>query len=205
MLMLSERLCPEDTFLPDSITDPHIYNLTNLRFRHPTPRQARPEWPSKNHAFYLVSTVKFHFGQTYRLFDESRFEREIRILYVNALPGPVEHRVWSTKLLMMPALETTFHVSSVNFWEPPGAKFFATAMALIPHNISLWKDSLLGIELLALAALYKFWFDQRESAYIFISVISYPYLFFPAFGICRCSWYWQSTDWLLRGYLGAKH
>ncbi|QQK40055.1 Zn(II)2Cys6 transcription factor [Penicillium digitatum] len=41
-------------------------------------------------------------------------------------------------------------------------------MSLIPDHASLWKDSLPAIEVLAIAALYLYSIDQRESAYIYL-------------------------------------
>lgn len=168
MLMLSERLCPTDPSLPDNITDPDIYNLT-WDATSPPDGPDLSGLPSENHAIYLFNTVKFHFGQTFRLFDEARFEREIRGFYAKTLQGPVEHRVWFAKFLLMLAFGTAFHAKPIGSREPPGAKFFGRAMTLIPDTTSLWKDSLLGIEVLALVALYTCSIDERETAYIFVS------------------------------------
>lgn len=168
MLMLSERLCPEDPSLPENVTDPDIYTLA--------PNPALPleppdisGLPSETHAIYLLNTVKFHFGQTFRLFNEAHFECEIHDFYAKPLPGPIEHRVWFAKFLLMLAFGAAFLAPSRDSKEPPGSKFFTRAMALMPDATSLWKDSLLAIEVLALAALYTFSIDERETAYIFVS------------------------------------
>ncbi|GKZ67843.1 hypothetical protein AnigIFM50267_002395 [Aspergillus niger] len=122
--------------------------------------------PSLDYALYLFDTVKFHLGQNYRFFDEELFIKNIHEFYHG---DPVkmarEHRLWFVQYLLVLSFGTAF-LSRTKSDDPPGSNFFVRAMSLMPHHASLWKDSLLAIEVLALAGLYLYSIDQRESAYI---------------------------------------
>ncbi|ATY65318.1 C6 transcription factor [Cordyceps militaris] len=162
-LMLSDKLRPEDTTLPPSLLGTETYILT-YRTSSSNDLPDVSNLPSLSHALYLFSTVKFHLGQTYRLFDEDEFEQQIRDFYPNALPKAIEYPLWFSKFLLAMAFGTAFHAPPSNSQDPPGSKFFARAMALLPEPNSLWKDSFMAMEVLALGGLYLYSVDQREAA-----------------------------------------
>ncbi|KAL7621984.1 hypothetical protein AAE478_007485 [Parahypoxylon ruwenzoriense] len=148
MLMLGERLHPEDPSIPLNIIDPHVYALAWKTSSSDLPDLSG--LPSLDYAIYLFNTVKFHLGQNYRLFNEEELENQIRDFYSNALQKAVECRLWFVKFLLILAFGTAFQALPTDTQEPAGAKFFIRAMALLPDPTSLWKDSLLAIEVLAL-------------------------------------------------------
>ncbi|KAI1394410.1 fungal-specific transcription factor domain-containing protein [Hypoxylon trugodes] len=166
MLMLREKLHPEDPSIPSCLIDPDLWTLT---WR--TSSSDLPDFsglPSVEHAIFLLNTVKFHIGQTYRFFNESEMESQIRNFYSNALHKAGECRLWFVKFLLILAFGTAFQAPPTTSQEPPGAKFFTRAMGLLPDPSSLWKDSILAIEVLALVGLYLFSIDERESAYLYL-------------------------------------
>ncbi|OAA35555.1 C6 transcription factor [Metarhizium rileyi] len=167
MLTLGEKLRPESPSLPQNLLETEAYEL-------PWPSFSASDidisgLPSLSHALYLFTTVKFHLGQTYRLLDEEEFEGEIRDFYTNAMQNVSQYRVWLIKFLLVLAFGTAFHTPRTTAQQPPGARFFSRAMALIPGPCHLWKESLLGIEILAMAGLYLFCIDDRESAHCYLS------------------------------------
>ena len=170
--MLDEKLHPDEPSIPPSFVDPEVYNIKWTT----APSTDPPDLsglPSLRHAIYLFNTVKFHLGQTYRLLDEAEFENQIRDFYSNAPQKAAECRLWYIKFLLILAFGTAFQAApQENLFEPPGSKFFLRAMSLIPDPISLWKDSLLAIEVLALVGLYLFSVDQKEAAHIYVSKCS---------------------------------
>jgi hypothetical protein len=125
--------------------------------------------PSLDYALYLFDTVKFHLGQSYRFFDEELFIKNVQEFYHG---DPVkmarEHRLWFVQYLRVLSFGTAF-LSRTKSDEPPGSNFFVRAMSLMPNHASLWKDRLLAIEVLAMAGLYLYSIDQRESAFIYVS------------------------------------
>ena len=132
--------------------------------------------PSLNHAIYLFNTVKFHLGQAYRFFSAD-FEQELRDFYANAGAKAAESRLWLVKYLLILAFGTAFLAPpNLGSPEPPGSKWFTRAMTLMPDTTSLWRDSLLAIEVLALAGIYLHSIDERESASLCASAALLPAL-----------------------------
>ncbi|CAG8060872.1 unnamed protein product [Penicillium salamii] len=124
--------------------------------------------PSLDYALYLFDTVKFHLGQSYRFFDEEKFLQNVHEFYHgDPLSMASEQRLWFIQYLLVLSFGSAF-LCRTKSDDPPGSYFFVRAMSLMPDHASLWKNSLLAIEVLALAALYLYSIDQRESAYIYL-------------------------------------
>lgn len=125
--------------------------------------------PSLDHALYLSETVKFHLGQSYRLYSEGEFIDNVREFYNgDSAKMATEQRLWFIQFLLVLAFGTAFLHRSKRSKDPPGSKFFIRAMSLMPDHAPLWKGSLLAIEVLAMAGLYLYSIDQRESAHIYV-------------------------------------
>lgn len=121
--------------------------------------------PSIDRAIYLFNTTKFHLDQHYRFLDDAAFMDHLNQFYhADAQAKASSSRVWFAQFLIVLAFGTAFISESRNPLEPPGKKFFVRAMPLMPDHTSIWKHSLLGIETLALSALYLYSIDHRESA-----------------------------------------
>ncbi|UNI17497.1 hypothetical protein JDV02_003837 [Purpureocillium takamizusanense] len=124
--------------------------------------------PSIDHALYLFETVKFHLGQNYRFFDQDAFVKHMREFYSGSpVRKAAESRLWFVQFLLVLAFGKAF-LSRSNARDPPGSKYFVRAMSLMPEITSLWKDSIMAIEVLALAGLYLYSIDQRESAHVYV-------------------------------------
>lgn len=121
------------------------------------------------HALYMVSTVQFHFGNMYRLFDEDAFLRHLHEFYKNAAEKVQESRLWYVQFLVILAFGEAFlapvrTVSNTASW----TKYFSRAMSLLPDITGLWQDPTLAIETLALIALYFYSVDMRDTAYCYV-------------------------------------
>lgn len=132
--------------------------------------------PSIGHAVYIFNAVEFHLRQNYRLFDSSTFLQNLHAFYYSNNPTEKasECHLWFAQFLLILAFGQAFLSKSSHTGEPPGAKFFIRAMALIPDLSSVWKDSLLAIEVLALAGLYLYTADHREAAHVYVSYTTRP-------------------------------
>ncbi|KAB8261466.1 hypothetical protein BDV32DRAFT_158214 [Aspergillus pseudonomiae] len=181
-VMLSEKLQLESPYTTPSQLDQDIYPL---RWKQAT-AEGPPDisgLPSVDHALYLFDTVKFHLGVKYRFFDERTFLGHIHEFYYgDAAQKATESRLWFVQFLLVLAFGNAFLLQSRNAKDPPGSKFFVRAMALMPDHASLWKDSLLASETLALAGLYLYCIDHRESAHVYVrlshllsSILTYIY------------------------------
>ncbi|KAI9034871.1 Zn(II)2Cys6 transcription factor [Aspergillus affinis] len=166
-VMMTEKLhMPSPYTVPNSL-DCDVYPL---RWR-PAAFDDPPDitgLPSIDHALYLFNTVKFHLHQNYRFFDEETFLAHVHEFYFGAAAQKAaECRLWFVQFLLVLAFGNAFLQSRAT-QDPPGSKFFVRAMSLIPDHASLWKDSLLATEVLALAGLYLYCIDHRESAHVYV-------------------------------------
>ncbi|GMF75378.1 unnamed protein product [Aspergillus oryzae] len=165
-VMLTEKLQLESPYMTPSQLDKDIYPLQWKQAIAEGPPDISG-LPSIDHALYLFNTVKFHLGVKYRFFDEDTFVAHIHEFYHgNAAEKANESRLWFVQFLLVLAFGNAFLLQSRNVKDPPGSKFFVRAMALMPDHASLWKDSLLASETLALAGLYLYSIDHRESAHV---------------------------------------
>jgi proline utilization trans-activator len=129
--------------------------------------------PCVEDARYLFNTVKFHLGQVYRLLDEKAFVTQMEEFYRQdaSVEKADECRLWFAEFLLVLSLGNAFLSQSKHRKEPPGAKFFRRAMALMPDYGSFWKDSLISIDFLtplALAGLYLYSLDHREAGQVYV-------------------------------------
>lgn len=171
-LMMSEKLHLKSPYSDLNFLETDIYPLQ----WKPSVADEPPDisgLPSIDYALYLFNTVKFHLGQNYRLFDEELFVSNVQEFYYgNAIQKATECRLWFVQFLLVLSFGNAFLSGSRNK-DPPGAKFFIRAMSLIPDHASLWKDSLLAIEVMALTGLYMYSIDHRESAHVYVSIFRY--------------------------------
>ncbi|KAB8248430.1 hypothetical protein BDV35DRAFT_403587 [Aspergillus flavus] len=167
-LMMTERLNLESHSAPNLI-DRDIY----LLHWRPAPPDDQPDihgLPSLDHALYLLNTVMFYMGQNYFLFEKKTFLAHLHEFYYgDALSKAMEYKLWFVQYLLVLAFGSAFVIQPTkNTREPPGAKYFIRAMSLMPEHSTLWKDSLLAIEVLGLAGLYLYSIDHRESAHVYL-------------------------------------
>lgn len=165
---MTEKLLHEYPHDAPTLTEREIYPL-RWDSRATNERPDISGLPSLDYAIYLFETVKFHLGQSYRFFDEDQFVKNIHDFY-HGDPAKMasECRLWFIQFLLVLSFGTAF-LCRIKSVEPPGSVFFVRAMSLMPDHASLWKDSLSAIEALAMAALYLYSIDQRESAHIYVS------------------------------------
>lgn len=128
--------------------------------------------PSMDYALYLFHIVRFHLARTYRFFDEVSFTTHLHKYYNSrSVDEATEPRFWFVQFLLVIALGNAFLSRPRNQSDPPGSKYFARAMAVMPSHLSTGKDSLLAIETLALAGLYLYSIDHREAAHVQVSMV----------------------------------
>lgn len=180
--MMANNLNLESPYkVPDSLS----MDVYPLRWR-PVSVETPPDisgLPSIDDALYLFNTVKHHLDQHYRFFDEENFTRYLNEFYSgNSLQKATENRLWFVHFLLVLAFGNAFLLRSRNTQDPPGSKFFLRAMSLLPDHTDLWTEGLLAVEVLALAGLYLYSVDHRESAHVYVLLLlSQPSLFFPFF------------------------
>lgn len=126
--------------------------------------------PPVDYALYLFDTVKFHLGQKYRFFDEEALVKQIKDFYYGGAAEKIAcSRLWFVQFLLVLAFGKAFLSHKKGSKDPPGANYFVRAMSLMPDHATLWRESLLAIEVLALAGLYLYSIGQRESSHVHVS------------------------------------
>ena len=176
--MMAQNLHLQSPYRIPSALNKEIYPL---RWR-PAPVEDPPDisgLPSIDDALYLFNTVKHHLDQHYRFFDEDSFTRHLHDFYAdNSLQKATDNRLWFVHFLLVLAFGNAFLLRPRNTKNPPGSKFFLRAMALLPNYADLWTEGLLAVEVLALAGLYLYSIDHRESAHVYVRTIwtSRPFL-----------------------------
>lgn len=164
--MMSQRLHPDVAYDIPYYLDGDIYPL-----QWKSSSDAAPDisgLPSMDYALYLFNTVKFHLGQTFRLLDEETFTTHMQEFYYgDATKKATDSRLWFIQFLLVLSFGKAFLDQSKKR-DPPGAAYFVRAMSLMPDYSSIWRDTLLAIEVMALAALYLYSIDRRESGHLFV-------------------------------------
>ncbi|KAE8152978.1 Zn(II)2Cys6 transcription factor [Aspergillus avenaceus] len=167
-LMMTDKLEIRVPYASPNLLDRDIYPLQWKPIADEEPLDATG-LPSMDHALYLFNTVKFHLGEKYLFFEDETFVEHMHDFYYgNAVKKASECRLWFIQFLLVLAFGNAFLQQSRSSGDPPGSKFFVRAMSLMPDLASLWKDSLLAIEVLALAGLYLYSIDHRESAHVYL-------------------------------------
>ncbi|KAL3463538.1 fungal-specific transcription factor domain-containing protein [Aspergillus heterothallicus] len=167
-LMMADNLHLDSPYRVPSSLDKEIYPLKWT----PVPAEEPLDitgLPSIDDAVYLFSTVKHHLDQHYRFFDDRAFTDRLHEFYAgNSLQMATENRLWFVSFLLVLAFGNAFLLRNRSATDPPGSKFFVRAMSLIPDYTNLWTDGLLAVEVLALAGLYLYCIDHRESAHVYV-------------------------------------
>ncbi|KAH6661562.1 hypothetical protein EV126DRAFT_464878 [Verticillium dahliae] len=127
--------------------------------------------PSMDYAIYLFNAVKFHLGRAYRFFEDASFLSCMNEFYDGeARAVATQHRFWFVQYLLMLAFGKAFLSRSRASKDPLGACYFTRAMSLMPDPAVFRRDSILAIELTALAGLYFYAIDHRESAHVYVGL-----------------------------------
>ena len=114
--------------------------------------------------------TRFHLGQIYRFFEADSFRARIHDLYNHREPAATAtSKIWFVQFLLVVAFGNAF-LSRKKCRKPPGSRFFARAMFLMPKHIQMGKDCFMLMEALALASLYLYAVDYREEAHINVSL-----------------------------------
>ncbi|KAJ8118883.1 hypothetical protein OPT61_g217 [Boeremia exigua] len=125
--------------------------------------------PPQDYAIYLLNSVKFHMSHRLQFFDEKAFSAMTAEFYQNPDKMVRSSRLWFVQFLVILAFGKALLERSRRNVAPPGFEFFARAMSLLPSIPNLQtNEPILGIEVLALIALYLYCLDYRASAYSYI-------------------------------------
>lgn len=127
--------------------------------------------PAVDYASYLYNTVKFHLAELSNIIHEKSFMPNFERFQSNPLDTACNNRLWFIQYLFVIAFGKAFlaQPGQSTVGAPSGAEYATRAMSLFPDVWQLHEASLLGIEVLTLAALYFQSIDQRTVAFQYVS------------------------------------
>ncbi|RMJ04825.1 hypothetical protein CDV36_014502 [Fusarium kuroshium] len=125
--------------------------------------------PSRDHAIYLLNSVKFHVGSLYHLYEERQFMDLFHAFYDSPVEAGTKNKIWYIQFLALLALAKAISIQPASGATAlPGSEFFLRAIKMLPDPSYLISDALTAVEALCSIALYLQCADQRNAAYIYI-------------------------------------
>ncbi|KAI5920642.1 hypothetical protein F4810DRAFT_681999 [Camillea tinctor] len=124
--------------------------------------------PAMDYALYLYNTAKFHLAELFSIVDEPFFLEQFEAFHKNPRETAQTHKLWFIEYLLFIAYGQVFLGSGPWISAPPGSNLAARALSLLPDPAHMHEEQMLGIEVLALVALYLQSIDMRASAYQYI-------------------------------------
>ncbi|KZN86679.1 putative transcriptional regulatory protein [Penicillium chrysogenum] len=167
--MTHEKLTGTPLF-PDPeklLFDDHVYNLNwdGNRSNYPADVFDVSNLPTADFAEYLISSVKFHCGQLFYLFDDQDFRKKFAIFQKNPAVEARSSPLWFCHYLLLLAFGKTFVLHSSGPQGPAGAEHFIHAMQCMPDFTFYNADPIERIQVMCCAALYLQSIHSRGSAY----------------------------------------
>lgn len=132
--------CPQD-----------IFDISNL--------------PTADFARYLISSVQFHCGQLFYLYEEGRFMEQFEAFQQNPAKEARSNPLWFCHYLLILAFGKSFVVQSTRSQVPAGAEHFTQAMQCMPDFNFFNGDPIEKIQVMCCAALYLQSAQNRTRAY----------------------------------------
>lgn len=174
--MMSRELRPNVPFEVPIQLDGDVYELDSTMSVE-LQSSSLKDIPAADFSIYLFNVVKFHLGRQFGLLDEPQFTQNLREFYQDAAEKVTQSGLWFMQFMLVLAFGKSLvpQSQSGKGTSPPGANFFQRAMAILPNCTQLWKDPFLAIEVLVLISLYLYSIDKKESAYLYVRLITLAY------------------------------
>lgn len=151
----------------------HFSPTSRTRIQRQSGDENTPKIPSERHARRLLEAVVFFIGHTQYHFDAREISDRISYLAQESAHTS-QDKFKSPELVEVILIVAVGKLFLGEFDEErlPGSSLFAFAQKNIPHLGELCNLGRLGIELMALMAVYLQNSDQEKEAYIYVSFTS---------------------------------
>ena len=163
--------------------------MLSAQTRRPVPERLRPNTdpqdfidplpalPSEEEARRLLETVVLYIGYLQHHFDPRDFTDRMGLFFSNP-ENPCHYQTpWYLEMLLVLAIGKLFAGDFSGIREQdtvPGAELFEFVQKNLPTISDLYSHGILGIELLALVAVYLQNVYRMEEAYIYVSFVAFP-------------------------------
>ncbi|KAH6685845.1 hypothetical protein F5X68DRAFT_241104 [Plectosphaerella plurivora] len=129
-----------------------------------------PQWPTEDEANTLLELVVLQVGLSQQLFDVRTFSDSLSRLYHDANPAPSLASIWITEVLLVMAIGRLLAAEADGTSGIPGEDLYNAALSRLPQPGDAKKYGIVGIEVVALTALFLQIADRKEEAYIYASL-----------------------------------
>jgi proline utilization trans-activator len=133
-----------------------------------TPRSpSSPKLPTDADAHRYLDAVAFYIGHSQYHFDPREFCDKLAFFYANLDDEAQKHSLWYLQLLLVLAIGKLF-LGELDGEQVPGRSMFDYAVDILPNLSEMQSHGVLGIEVLALVAVYLQNADRKEEAYVYV-------------------------------------
>lgn len=141
-----------------------------------------PGWPSEEEANLLLELVVLHVGISQQLFDVRAFSDSLsNFFHDSSLGEQSTSSMWFTEALLIMAIGRLLLAKSDGPSDVPGDTFYNAALKRLPRPWDLKKYGLVGVEIVALAALYLQVADRKDEAYLYVRELAFLHAAFCVF------------------------
>jgi hypothetical protein len=127
--------------------------------------------PSEAQSRRLMDLFLFYLGINQHFFDPRTFSDSMQLLFRNSKSRHHHMQTfWFSQYLLVMAMAKLMDSERPAFDRPPGVEFFAEAVQRLPQIHRLGDYGVMGVENLALTALYLQWLDRKHDAYLYVSI-----------------------------------
>lgn len=126
------------------------------------------EIPAEDEACRLLEIVIFYIGETQHHFDVREFADRLGAFYANSHDPAQQQTPWFLEMLLVLAIGQLFSGRTDDQNEIPGSKLFYYAYRSLPALGELYTHGVLGVEILALVAVYLQNLNRKDEAYLHV-------------------------------------
>lgn len=131
-----------------------------------------PGWPTEEEANTLLELTVLHVGISQQLFDVRAFSDNLSRLYHDPSAEQALSSMWFTEALLVMAIGRLLLAKSDGSSSIPGDSFYNMALRRLPRLGESKKHGLIGVETIALTALYLQIADRKDEAYLYVRYLS---------------------------------
>ncbi|EQB55597.1 hypothetical protein CGLO_04463 [Colletotrichum gloeosporioides Cg-14] len=123
-------------------------------------------WLTEEEAHAMLDTVVFNVGISQQLFDVRAFSDNLSVLYQETSANVRLTEIWIVEALLIFAVGRLLQSRDDENGDLPGTRFFQEAVKRTPLLSDLRKHGIVGVEVMALTALYLQIADRKDDAYL---------------------------------------
>ncbi|KAF9869750.1 fungal specific transcription factor domain-containing protein [Colletotrichum karsti] len=128
--------------------------------------EALGPWPTEEEAHAMLDIVVFNVGISQQLFDVRAFSDSLSLLYQESATDVRLPEIWIVEALLVFAVGRLLQGRDDESGDLPGTGFFCEAVKRTPLLGELRRHGVIGVEVVALTALYLQIVDRKDDAYL---------------------------------------